>query len=157
MTKSWVTKSLVLSVGLSTILAGCSSSKNVSETTKKVNVKMNATGLPIVDKKVTLNFVSPKSPLAPNFGDMTIFKELQNKTNVQIKWKNIPGDGYQEKKNLLLASGDLPDAFYNSGFSDLDIQKYAKDGTIIPLDGLIDKYMPNLKKRLEERKCIEER
>lgn len=151
MNKSWFTKSLVLSIGLSTILAGCSSDKSASEETKKVNVKMNATGLPIVDKTVTLNFVSPKSSLAPNFADMTIFKELQKTTNVQIKWNNIPGDGYQEKKNLLLASGDLPDAFYNSGFSDLDIQKYAKDGTIIPLDDLIDKYMPNLKKRLEER------
>jgi putative aldouronate transport system substrate-binding protein len=151
MNKAWLTKSLVISIGLSTVLAGCSSSKNVSDVSKKVNVKMNPTGLPIVDKKVTLNFVSPKSPLAPNFGDMTIFKQLQNKTNVQIKWNNIPGDGYQEKKNLLLASSDLPDAFYNSGFSDLDIVKYAKDGTIIPLDNLIDKYMPNLKKRLEER------
>ena len=151
MKKSWFTKSFVLSIGLSTILAGCSSDKSASEETKKVNVKMNATGLPIVDKTIKLNFVSPKSSLAPNFADMTIFKELQKTTNVQIKWNNIPGDGYQEKKNLLLASGDLPDAFYNSGFSDLDIQKYAKDGTIVPLDDLIDKYMPNLKKRLEER------
>ncbi|XJZ29059.1 ABC transporter substrate-binding protein [Bacillota bacterium Lsc_1132] len=132
-----------------TVLAGCTS--NTTSTAKKVVVKMNSTGLPIIDKTVSLNFVSPKSSLAPNFSDMTIFKDLQKKTNVQIKWNNIPSDGYQEKKNLLLSSGDLPDAFYNSGFTDTDIVKYSKDGTIIPLDNLIDKYMPNLKKRLEER------
>ncbi|MEK1830296.1 extracellular solute-binding protein [Priestia megaterium] len=82
---------------------------------------------------------------------MTIFKELEKRTNVHIKWKNIPGDGYQEKKNLMLASGDLPDAFYSSGFSDSDIVKYGQNGTIIPLEKLIKDYAPNLKKRLEER------
>jgi putative aldouronate transport system substrate-binding protein len=154
MKKSWVRNSLVLSIGLSTLLAGCSSSTSSNASEKKANMKMNATGLPIVNKSVTLNFVSPKSSLAPNFKDMTLFKELQKQTNVQVKWNNIPSEGYQEKKNLLLSSGDLPDAFYNSGFTDLDIVKYAKDGTIIPLDDLIDKYMPNLKKRLEERPAL---
>ncbi|MDR4949649.1 ABC transporter substrate-binding protein [Neobacillus cucumis] len=154
MKKSWVRNSLVLSIGLSTLLAGCSSSTSSNASEKKANVKMNATGLPIVNKSVTLNFVSPKSSLAPNFKDMTLFKELQKQTNVQVKWNNIPSEGYQEKKNLLLSSGDLPDAFYNSGFTDLDIVKYAKDGTIIPLDDLIDKYMPNLKKRIEERPAL---
>jgi putative aldouronate transport system substrate-binding protein len=109
------------------------------------------TGLPIVDQKVTLKFVAPKAPLAPDFGEMQIFKTLEMTTNVHIDWNNIPDSAYQEKKNLLLASGDLPDAFYNAGFSDLELTKYAKDGTIIPLDGLIDKYRPLLSSRLKER------
>jgi putative aldouronate transport system substrate-binding protein len=144
-----VTTMLVLSASLT--LTGCSSGKEVSNIKNTEKVDYNKKGLPIVDKKVTLNFVAPKAVLAPDYGDMTIFKELEKKTNVHIRWKNIPGDGYQEKKNLMLASGDLPDAFYSSGFSDSDIVKYGQNGTIVPLEKLIDKYAPNLKKRLEER------
>jgi putative aldouronate transport system substrate-binding protein len=114
-------------------------------------VGINQPGLPLVSQKATLKFVAPKAPLAPNFGDMEIFKRLEAATNIHIEWNNIPDSAYQEKKNLLLASGDLPDAFYNAGFSDADLTKYAKDGTIIQLDSLLEKNMPNLTKRLKER------
>nr|WP_246183513.1 ABC transporter substrate-binding protein [Paenibacillus methanolicus] len=82
---------------------------------------------------------------------MTFFKTLEAQSNVQIEWNNIASDGYQEKKNLLLATDDLPDAFYNAQFSDYDLIKYGSEGTIIPLEDLIDKYMPNLKKLFEAR------
>ncbi|MCM8711215.1 ABC transporter substrate-binding protein [Clostridium sp. SYSU_GA19001] len=133
----------------STFLGGCSTKE--SNVSKSDVSKFNVTGLPIVKQKVTLKVVSPKAPLAPSYNEMTIFKKLEEQTNVHIDWNNIPDTDYQEKKNLLLASGDLPDAFYNAGFSDYDLVKYSQDGTIIPLDDLIDKYMPNVKKLLEKK------
>ncbi|MCV9888763.1 ABC transporter substrate-binding protein [Metabacillus halosaccharovorans] len=144
--------SIVLALGLSASLAltGCSSSESGKES-KETAVAFNESGLPIVEEEVTLNFVSPKQPLAPDYSEMVIFDRLQEATNVSIKWNNIPGDGYQEKKNLLLASGDLPDAFYASGFTDQDLMQHGQSGTIIPLEDLIDKYAPNLKKLFEER------
>jgi len=144
--------SIVLALGLSASLAltGCSSSESGKES-KESAVAFNESGLPIVEEEVTLNFVSPKQPLAPDYSEMVIFDRLQEATNVSIKWNNIPGDGYQEKKNLLLASGDLPDAFYASGFTDQDLMQHGQSGTIIPLEDLIDKYAPNLKKLFEER------
>jgi putative aldouronate transport system substrate-binding protein len=44
--------------------------------------------------------------------------------------------------------------FYGAGFSDSELMKYGKDGTIIPLNGLIDKEMPNLKALFEKRPDI---
>ncbi|WP_424767873.1 ABC transporter substrate-binding protein [Paenibacillus sp. sgz302251] len=111
-------------------------------------------GLPIVDEKLTLTMVSPKAPLAPEYNEMEIFKRLETDTNIHIEWNNIPDTDYAEKKNLLLASGDLPDAFYNSQFSDYELITYGQDGTIIPLEDLINEYAPNLKKLLEERPDI---
>ncbi|WP_410515077.1 ABC transporter substrate-binding protein [Paenibacillus sp. BR2-3] len=135
---------------MSVVLGACSvNSGNSGNNVKTPAVSINETGLPIVKEKVTLNFVSPKSPIAPDYGDMTLFKTLEEATNVHIEWNNIPGDGYQEKKNLMLASGDLPDAFYASGFSDYDLVKYGADGTIISLEDLIEKYAPNLKALFE--------
>jgi putative aldouronate transport system substrate-binding protein len=98
--------------------------------------------------------VAPKAALAPNYGDMEIFKRLEKSTNVHVEWDNIPDTDYAEKKSLLLASGDLPDAFYGAGFTDYELITYGKDGTIIPLEKLIADYAPNLTKLLEKRPDI---
>lgn len=52
----------------------------------------------------------------------------------------------QEKRNLTLASGDLPDAFFGMGLTPNDQITYGSQGTLIPLDNLLDNYAPNLKK-----------
>lgn len=148
--KKKVSMALVLGLTASLALTGCTNNESAGSD-KAEKVAFNKTGLPIVDKQVTLNIVSPKAALAPDYSEMVIFDRLQKATNVKIKWNNIPGDGYQEKKNLMLASGDLPDAFYASGFSDHDLIQYGQNGTIIPLEDLIDKYAPNLKKLFEQR------
>ncbi|OPJ60591.1 extracellular solute-binding protein [Clostridium oryzae] len=141
--------SLVLTVLVTStiVFTGCGK-KTTTNSAKDSNFK--SSGLPIVKKKVTLKIVSPKSALAPNYDKMTIFKRLEKSTNIHIDWTNIPDTDYQTKKNLLLASGDLPDAFYAAGFSDADMNKYGKDGTIVPLGSLINKYMPNVKKLLNK-------
>ena len=146
MKKKALSMLLITVVVTNLLLGGCSTASN--STDKKTSSNLSTTGLPIVKDKVTLKIVSPKDPLAPSYNEMTIFKKLEASTNVHIDWNNIPAADYQEKKNLLLASGDLPDAFYNAGFSDSDLSNSSKDGTIVPLDQLIDKYMPNVKKLL---------
>ncbi|WP_226003214.1 ABC transporter substrate-binding protein [Paenibacillus sp. BJ-4] len=137
-------------------LSGCSGggeSKNQAVNPDQ-DANFNKTGLPIVKEAVTLKMVSPKAALAPDYSKMEIFKRLEKQTNIKIDWENIPDTDFAEKKNLLLASGDLPDAFYGAGFTDYDLINYGKDGTIIPLEDLIDKYAPNLKALLDRRPDI---
>src|SRR5699024_11700844 len=59
-----------------------------------------------------------------------------------------------EKKNLLLASGELPDALFNSGLSDAEVAKYGANGTLLALNDLIEEHAPILRARLEERPDI---
>ncbi|AZK45766.1 ABC transporter substrate-binding protein [Paenibacillus lentus] len=137
-------------------LSGCSGgggSKNQAENLN-VAVNFNKEGLPIVSEPVTLKIVSPKAALAPEYSQMEIFKRLEEQTNVKIDWENIPDTDYTEKKNLLLASGNLPDAFYGADFTDYELINYGKDGTIIPLEELIEQYAPNLKALFERRPDI---
>lgn len=101
--------------------------------------------------KVTLNIMTQSSPLAPQDpNNKLIFKRLEEKTKVHVNWKNFTKDVFPEKRNLAMASGDLPDAIFDAGYSDYELLKLAKDGAIIPLNDLIDKYMPNFKKVLEQ-------
>ena len=100
---------------------------------------------------MSLKFMTQSSPLAPTDpNDKLIYKRLAEKTGVNIEWKNYTSDSFIEKRNLTVASGDLPDAILDAGYSDYDLQKLGKDGTIIPVEDLIDQYMPNLQKVLEK-------
>lgn len=112
------------------------------------------TGLPIVKDKLTLTFSGTKSALAPDYNTMTLVQQWEKDTNVHVNWENLPEAVFKEKKNLILASGDLPDAFFNSGLTDSEIATYSASGTLVPLEGLIEKNAPTLSKLLADRPDI---
>lgn len=101
-------------------------------------------------EKVELNMLVSESPTAPKDpNDMLIFKRLEEQSNVHINWTNYPND-FAEKRNLDIASGDLPDAIFNAGASEQDLLTWGQNGVIVPLEDIIEKYMPNLQKVFEE-------
>src|SRR5690625_6224405 len=75
-------------------------------------------------------------------------------SNVDITWNQVPADGLDEKRNLALASGDLPDAFYAANISIADLQKYGDQGTFITLNDMIDEYAPNITKVIDDNPDI---
>ncbi|MDE6053809.1 MAG: extracellular solute-binding protein [Lachnospiraceae bacterium] len=67
---------------------------------------------------------------------------------VEITWDTILNADWGDRKAVLLASGDLPDAFMGSiCFGETDI--LTNIGTFIALDDYIDEYMPNFKSIME--------
>lgn len=81
----------------------------------------------------------------------TIFMRLEEQTNVHVEWTCFVADQFADKKNLALAQfGALPDGLFVAGMGDYDLLRYAKQGIIIPLENLIDKYMPNLQAVFEK-------
>lgn len=69
-------------------------------------------------------------------------------SGIQINWQTIMNADWADKKAVLLAGGDLPDAFMGSiCFSESDIT--TNTGTFIALDDYIDEYMPNFKAIIE--------
>ncbi len=80
----------------------------------------------------------------PNdFMNSGIMKELEEKHNIKINWQVYYNSDWTEQKSLLLASGDLPDAFFGSiCLTETDVAQN-KDYFIELTDG-IAKNMPNL-------------
>lgn len=107
-------------------------------------------GLPVVKDKVTLKMYSTKDPRMLDFNQMEFFKNLEKKTNVHIEWDFEDNAAGGQKKNLILASGQYPDAFF-MGITTSDVAKYQKDGIFIQLDKLIDLYGGNIKAAFEEK------
>ena len=81
----------------------------------------------------------------------TIFKRLEEQTNVHVNWKSIQSDQWGDKIALEMSNiKTLPEFVFTAGFGDTDLLKYAKQGVIIPVEDYIDKYMPNLCKVFEQ-------
>ena len=82
----------------------------------------------------------------------TIFKRLEEKTNVHVNWKTIQSDQWGDKIALEMANiKTLPEFISPAGLGDADILKYAKQGVIIPLEDYITpELMPNLCRVFEQ-------
>lgn len=103
-------------------------------------------------EKVTIKAFANQSPEAKEYNSMAFFKKMEEETNVHIQWDLAVQSSLVERRNLLLASNELPDIFYGASvLSNDDILRASSQGQIIPLDGMIDKYAPNFKKVLDAR------
>lgn len=102
--------------------------------------------------KISMLFINSADRVVP-VGELAMVQKWAEDTGVEFDWQSIPGEGAQEKINLMLASGeDLPDAFWNfgDGKSGNIVVQYADQDVFLPTECLINDYMPNLKKILDD-------
>ena len=136
----------VLAAGMALSLTACG---------EKDSVELNTGGLqevdtaelqfPLKEKATLTGMISFPPNTESNPNNRTIFKRLQEKTNVEIEWTAIQGDQWGDKITLNMANPKtLTDFIFTAGFGDSDLLKYADQGIIIPLEEYIDAYMPNL-------------
>lgn len=109
----------------------------------------------IVKEKVTIKMFVPKHALHSAYGDMRLFREMEEITNIHVDFVEANTESYQE-----LRSGAWDDTsidaflFWNT----LEEQTaYASAGLIQPIGDLIDLYAPNYKKMMDENPEIEKR
>lgn len=92
-----------------------------------------------------------------NLAETPFGKALEKETGVKVRYTH-PADGQsKEQFNLLIASNNLPDVVeydWNSGYPG-GPEKAIADKVILPLNELIDKFAPNLKKLLQTDKELD--
>lgn len=128
------------------LLLGCKD-KNVSLNSGDIQkVDPNELAFPLKEKTVISGLTSFPPNTESNPNNRTIFRRLQEKTNVEVKWTAIQSDQWNDKITLAMANPKtLADFVFNASFNDSSLLKYADQGIIIPLEDYIDSYMPNLK------------
>ncbi|WP_211746641.1 extracellular solute-binding protein [Paenibacillus sp. Marseille-Q4541] len=133
---------------LGSLLAACGSSGDSAGSSNTAAV-VNKDGYPVVEEPITLTMMSKDTGMQ-NWNDMAVFDEMEKLTNIKFEFANAPMDSFDTKKNLVFASGDLPDIFYGADLKPGEEVTYGSQGVLLPLEDLIDTYAPNLKKLLDE-------
>lgn len=145
---------LALSAMMSTVLlAGCGGGggNGGGGASAGLDVDPATVAMPLAEKQTIKGLTNfpPGTESEPN--NRTIFKRLEEQTNVHVDWRTIQSDQWGDKIQLEMSNlNTLPDFIFNAGFGDTDLLKYAKQGVIINLEEYIDKFMPNLKKVFEQ-------
>lgn len=100
---------------------------------------------PLEETATLTGMISYPANTESNPNNRTIFKRLQEQTNVEIEWTAIQSDQWSDKIKLNMANiNSITDFVFSAGFSDSDLLRYAEQGAIIPLEEYIDSCMPNL-------------
>jgi putative aldouronate transport system substrate-binding protein len=117
----------------------------------KAAVSLNRTGFPIVDESVSMTVFGSRDQNQADWKDVKMLTEYQKLSNVNMIYQEVPGQGFDEKKNLLFASNDLPDVFVRSMLNKVEIATYGMEsGQLIPLNDLLEEYAPNFMAIMEE-------
>lgn len=136
---------------------GTTSGSTVSGDTSsaaEVSSNFNETGYPIVKEKITLTGFGNQNVTHKDWDELYCFNEYERISNIHIEWTTAPNEGYQEKKNVLLASSDYPDIFYRAGLKVSDLVNYGSKGVFVPMNDLIDKYGTNITARISENPSV---
>ncbi|WP_168735641.1 extracellular solute-binding protein [Cohnella fermenti] len=76
--------------------------------------------------------------------------ELEKAAGVDLDVELIPHADFDQKLQLIFAGGNLPDLIETKGINTSQVEPAVAAGALLPLNDLIDRYAPNMKKALTE-------
>jgi len=123
-----------------TLMSGCSKKAEQKDTPAATSA--SASNGKISDKERTITVLMTDSPTQPLKNYAPAQQEIFKKTNIKLDYQIVPSSNYTDKKNILLASNNMPDIAY---VTNSDVAQYGPTGVFMPLKKYIDK-MPNFKK-----------
>ena len=128
----------------SSMFVGCGKGGNGASNADKVDAS-NITW-PLAEQVTITGTISYPVGTEENPNNRTIFKRLEEETNVHVDWTAISSDQWGDKISLNMSNvNTLTDMVFNAGFGDNDLIRYADQGVIVPVEEYIDNNMPNLK------------
>jgi putative aldouronate transport system substrate-binding protein len=128
----------------SSMFVGCGKGGNSASNADKVDAS-NITW-PLAEQVTITGTISYPVGTEENPNNRTIFKRLEEETNVHVDWTAISSDQWGDKISLNMSNvNTLTDMVFNAGFGDNDLIRYADQGVIVPVEEYIDNNMPNLK------------
>lgn len=104
-------------------------------------------------EEVTLRVVTMRESIATSdINENWFVKFIEEKLNINLEIEEVNESTYQERRNLMLASDDLPDIMLNMGLTATDMVAYGSDGRqLLPMSDYINEELtPNLAELLEK-------
>ena len=148
-------RKVLLCIVLIAVSAALVMAAGQTDRTAATTVRVNPPGTyPIVDEKVTITVWTRYGAVEHdgNYQGAAFTAWFEDLTNVHLDFVDIvEGQAATERLNLVLASGDLPDTFMNQHLmGGQEVFTNGIFGNFIPVDDLIENWMPALSATLEQ-------
>ena len=129
------------------MLSGCSSSSSSTPASGSAGSGSQTSSDKLFSEPVTFSMLTPSHASWPFQDDWYVLDLINEYTNVNFDVTSVDTEGFAEKLNLTMASGELPDMIYLIGNS--AVQQYGPQGAFVNILDYIDQ-MPNFKAWYEE-------
>lgn len=127
---------------IAVVISGCSGNQTNNSATESMENQQNGKTEPI-----SISMVTTRQPNSVPHEQMWFFKWIKEQTNIEFDVTQIDAAAWNEQKNILFASGNLPDIFLHNDFAASDITQFGQvGGQLMPLNDLIEQHAPNIKK-----------
>lgn len=127
-----------LSAALLTVTACGSDSATTTQTEAPGSAQPKASAAaPKNEAPVEIKLMANYATAEQSESDKKFLAELEAKHNVKLTFEVPPSTGYKERLQLMLASGQYPDAVLFLDSADQSFQNAVKDGIIIPVNDYV--------------------
>lgn len=116
----------------------------------QADTNFNPTGYPIVKEKVKKTVMIRRPGNIADPAEMATLKYIADLMNLDIEWIVVGADGWNERINLMFASGDLPDIIMKGTIPAANMARVVEDGQLVALDELLATYSTGLKPLLTQ-------
>ena len=137
--------------GSAMALSACGGKSSANDEAAAAVVADGPVEFPLAETVTLTGTTSYPAGSEPEPNNRTIFKRLEESTNVHIEWTAIQSDQWGDKISLNMSNPNtLTDFVFTADFSDSNLLRYASQGVVIPLEEYIDTCMPNLQAVFEK-------
>lgn len=121
------------------LVTGCMDTGGTKEEQPSGNPKAKTINIVISNLGMTF-------PAGMDENDNRYLNYIEQNTGLDIQVNTPPTEVYNEKLDVIMSSGNLPDMLHT--YEPVWFDNYVKQGAFTPLDELIDKYGPHLKEKI---------
>jgi putative aldouronate transport system substrate-binding protein len=134
------------------LLTGCGASNNTAagdqSTASSTSVAASTSVANASSEPVEIKVFAKLTNGSDKYDTFPVIQQCEKEANVKITWEFVDEQAYDEKKNLMLSSGDLPDLIMMKGLTNADI--LANVSLFLPLEDYINNSCANIKKMFDE-------
>ena len=95
------------------------------------------------DQEKTLSVACVRFSQHVDWDQMLVWQKFEEDTGIKVEWIYLNVDGLQETRNLMIATGDIPEAFNGAAWTADEVAKYSREGIFVAIDDYLPQYAPN--------------
>ena len=88
---------------------------DTAATAQKTEEKSGSEDAAVSEEPITIRFMTQDHSNYPMNADAPVFQELMKRTNINIVFETTPSANYVDKRNIVIATGELPDMMFITG------------------------------------------